>query len=332
MLRRNRELFWELVAYGTITLAASAAAFCVGLGPGLLTLALCFGFCAVCLVFSRWRYGKLKKLSEDLEMLLYSGKPLPIQDYSEGELSILSSQIQKMTTRLMENTSALEADKRYLADSMAGISHQLRTPLTAMQLTAAMLSASDLTDERRLELTVELKHLLSRTGWLVESLLKLSRLDAGVVQFACAPIAARDLVCRASVPLTIPMELREQRLVTACGDAMLRVDMVWTAEALGNVLKNAMEHTPPGGTITVKAEETALFTCITVEDTGPGFDREDIPHLFERFYKGKDNTGSGYGIGLALARMIVAAQNGTIQASNGPKGAVFTMKFYKQII
>ncbi len=332
MFSRNRELTWELVACGIITLVASACAFRVGLGMGLLVLGLCLSFCAICLFFARWRYRRLKKLSEDLELLLYSGKPLPIQDYNEGELSVLGSQIQKMTIRLMENSSALEQDKQYLADSMADISHQLRTPLTAMHLTAAMLSSSDLTHGRRQELTVELKNLLTRTGWLVESLLKLSRLDAGVVQFACEPMAVQELIRRAAEPLTIPMELREQRLVTDSGNAMLRGDMVWTAEALGNVLKNAVEHTPPGGTITITAKETALFTCITVEDTGPGFDREDLPRLFERFYKGKEDAGSGYGIGLALARRIVAAQNGTIQASNGPEGAVFTLKFYKQII
>ena len=93
-----------------------------------------------------------------------------------------------------------------------------------------------------------------------------------------------------------------------------------------------MEHTPDGGTITVTAEETALFTQITVEDTGPGFSEKDIPHLFERFYKGSNASESSYGIGLALARTVISAQNGTVQAMNGSHGAKFVIKFYKQVI
>lgn len=332
MLRRNRELTMELTFCAILTLTGFLATLGVSRRQALLVGALGLGFCGIVVGFSCWRYGKLKRLSEDLEQLLYCGRPLPIENYTEGELSVLANQIQKMTLRLLENASALEKDKKHLANSLADISHQLRTPLTAMNLTAAMLSASDLTPERRQELTVELKHLLRRTQWLVESLLKLSRLDAGVVSFVRESVEVRELVRRAALPLSIPMELREQRLITCCGEISVDCDPVWTAEALGNVLKNAMEHTPSGGTITVRAEQTPLYTRITVEDTGPGFCKEDIPHLFERFYQGKGNSSAGYGIGLALSRRIIASQNGTIQAANGDKGAVFTIKLYRQTI
>jgi signal transduction histidine kinase len=93
-----------------------------------------------------------------------------------------------------------------------------------------------------------------------------------------------------------------------------------------------MEHTPDCGTVSVTAWETALYTAITVEDTGPGFDPRDIPHLFERFYKGSNAAEGRCGIGLALARTIITAQNGTIQAMNGPKGARFEVRFYKSIV
>ena len=128
------------------------------------------------------------------------------------------------------------------------------------------------------------------------------------------------------------MELREQRLVITCGDETFSGDLVWTAEAIGNLLKNCMEHTPVSGSISVTAAETALYTAITVEDTGSGFDPADIPHLFERFYKGSNATEGSYGIGLALARTIITAQNGTIQAMNGAKGARFEVRFYKAVI
>ena len=117
------------------------------------------------------------------------------------------------------------------------------------------------------------------------------------------------------------------------GDETCTGDLAWSAEALGNVLKNCMEHTPAGGIISVKAEETALYTQITVRDNGPGFVKEDIPHLFERFYRGKNAGADSVGIGLALARMIVAEQGGTVTADNPAEGgARFVIRFYKSVI
>ena len=292
-------------------------------------LLICLGFCAL-LLYQRNR--KLQKLSEDLDRLLHDGTPLPISEYREGELSILANQLQKVTLRLLESAEQSQRDKAQLADSLANISHQLRTPLTAMNLTAAMLSDPNLTPQRRRELTSELKTLLRRTDDLVETLLKLSKLDARTVTMARDSVAVRDVICRAVQPLEVPMELREQQLTVSCGEATFTGDLVWTAEAIGNLLKNCMEHTPSGGTVSITAEETALYTTITVEDTGSGFDPADIPHLFERFYKGSNAAEGSYGIGLALARTIITAQNGTIQAMNGAKGARFEVRFYKTVI
>ncbi len=293
---------------------------------------LCAAFTLLKYLTARQRYRRLQQLSLDLDHLLHNGVPMPICDYAEGELAVLGSQIQKMTLRLTETAEILKQDRQYLADAMTDISHQLRTPLTAMHLTVALLSEAELPQARRLELTRELRELLRRTDWLVETLLKLSRLDAGTVVFAREPVSVAAVLERAAAPLTIPMELREQRLVLHCADESFCGDLVWTAEAVSNLLKNAVEHTPPGGCITVTAQETALFTQLTVEDTGGGFAPEDLPHLFERFYKGKDAAEGSYGIGLALARKIIVEQHGSIQAMNAARGARFVIKLYKQII
>lgn len=332
MFFRNKELqrgLWLLVAIAVIM---TMVGFCISPICGYLVLLACILISGVHLFTEFYRYRRLQKLSNDLDYLLISGIPLPIREYEEGELSILANQIQKITLRLTEAAETVKADKVYLADSLADISHQLRTPLTAMNLTATMLRSKELSHERRIELVRELQGLLTRTDWLVESLLKLSKLDAGTVVLAKGDITVKSLINRASEPLAIPMDLRNQRLTVQCADESFTGDLVWTAEALGNILKNCMEHTPDGGTITVTAEETALFTQITVEDTGPGFSEKDIPHLFERFYKGDNASESSYGIGLALARMVITAQNGTIQAMNTDSGAKFVIKFYKQVI
>ena len=332
MFFHNKELqrgLWLLVAVAVIM---TMVGFCISPICGYLVLLACLLISGVHLFTEFYRYRKLQKMSNDLDNLLINGTPLPIEEYEEGELSILANQIQKITLRLTEAAETVKADKVYLADSLADISHQLRTPLTAMNLTATMLRSKELLPERRIGLVRELQGLLTRTDWLVESLLKLSKLDAGTVTLAKDAVSVKSLIDRASEPLGIPMDLRNQRLTVQCADESFTGDLIWTAEALGNILKNCMEHTPDGGTITVTAEETALFTQITVEDTGPGFSEKDIPHLFERFYKGSNASESSYGIGLALARTVISAQNGTVQAINGSNGAKFVIKFYKQVI
>lgn len=332
MFQNNKELRIGLILIIAVGIGLSAVGFTVSVASGVMILAVCLAITGIHLGTEFYRYRRLQKLSSDLDELLNSGIPLPIRDYEEGELSILANQIQKMTLRLTESADAVKAEKEYLADSLADISHQLRTPLTAMNLTATMLRSPDLTNERRMELSGELRNLLTRTDWLVETLLKLSRLDAGTITLAKDSVSVRELISRAATPIAIPMDLRNLRLIIHCEKEHFQGDLIWSAEALGNILKNCMEHTPEGGTITVTATETALFTQVEVEDTGSGFDGKDIPRLFERFYKGSNASENSYGIGLALARTVIAAQNGTVQAMNGKIGAKFVIKFYKQVI
>ena len=329
---KNKEFrrgFWWI---STGVLLFSVVGFSVSAVSGILVLGCGSLATAIYVWVESYRYRKLQSLSEAVDALLHQGKGLSVREYEEGELSILANQVQKMTLRLTEAAEMIRRDKEYLADSLADISHQLRTPLTAMNLTVTMLRSPELADARRMELTGELRGLLSRTDWLVETLLKISKLDAGTVKLGKESVLVRDLIDRAASPIAIPMDIRSQQLVVSCEQERFTGDIVWSAEALGNILKNCMEHTPEGGTITVTADETALYTQITVEDTGSGFDEKDIPHLFERFYKGANASEGSYGIGLALARTVIAAQNGTVQAMNGERGAKFVIKFYKQVV
>lgn len=332
MLQNNKELGRGIAILTAATVILTAIGFAFSAACGVLVLIACIVIAAIHIVTEVYRYRRLQKLSADLDRLLISGTPLPITEYNEGELSILANQVQKLTLRLTEAAEVVEADKKYLADSLADISHQLRTPLTAMNLTTTMLRSADLSDEKRMELTGELRSLLTRTDWLVETLLKISKLDAGTVKLAKDTVSVSDLISRSVAPIAIPMDLRNQTLIVNCSKESFTGDLVWSAEALGNILKNCMEHTPEGGTITITAQETALYTQIEVEDTGAGFDAKDIPRLFERFYKGSNASETSYGIGLALARTVITAQNGTVQAMNADTGAKFVIKFYKQVI
>ena len=125
------------------------------------------------------------------------------------------------------------------------------------------------------------------------------------------------------------MELRGQELIIRAEGDFYR-DLAWTSEAVGNIVKNCMEHTPDGGRIEINAAENALYSEIIIKDNGTGISSEDLPHIFERFYKGKDSDGKSFGIGLALSRMIITGQGGTVKAENRkPAGAMFTIRFYK---
>ena len=331
---RNKDYRREWIVYIVVTVALTLAGL---LAVSLLCAMLIF-LCGAALgcahaVFTRRRYRDIAELSRRIDAILHGQENLRIDENDEGELAILRSEVQKMTLRLKENADALQTDKKYLTRAMEDIFHQLRTPLTAMNLEVTLLGTKELTYERRLELTRELKKQLQHMDWLVETLLKMSQLDAGTVALRQDDVAVRQLVEKAGESLVIPMELRGQTLRTDVGEACFSGDLPWSAEALGNILKNCMEHTPEGGTVTVKAEETPIFTQITVRDTGPGFDPADIPHLFERFYRGSTAGEGSIGIGLAMSRMVIAAQNGTVTADNPPDGgARFTIRFYKTIV
>ena len=153
-----------------------------------------------------------------------------------------------MTVRLREQRQRLMKDRAYLADSLADISHQIRTPLTSINLLVQLLSEPDILHQRRLQLTHELYGLLSRIDWLITTLLKISKLDAGTVQFKQEQIAVNQLLRNACEPLLVPMELRGQEL-TIQASGLFAGDIAWTGEAIGNIVKNCMEHTPEGGEI-----------------------------------------------------------------------------------
>ncbi len=321
---RNPELKRELLIDLAITIVAALIGFLIRPICGILALAVGLLLSGAHIAFAIQRYRQMEALAQRLDRILHGQDRVLIEDAAEGELSILNSELQKMTTRLQEQANQLSSDKRQLTEAI---------PLTSMNLLVSMLGEEDLPYDRRLSMTRELRRQLERVQWLVETLLKLSKIDAGTAQFRSDLVSVAELIEKAAQPLRIPMELREQSFTVHKTGEHFTGDLNWTTEALGNILKNCMEHTPVGGVITVTAEETALFTEIIVEDSGPGISKADLPYLFDRFYKGEGSSDDSVGIGLALSRSIIAAQNGTIKVENVPTGgARFTIRFYKSVI
>lgn len=293
--------------------------------------ALCLVFAACYYVPTYLRYQTIRKLSQKLDNMLHENHIIPFSDYSEGELSVLEIELSKLTQKLAEQADALEADKRYLSEAMADISHQLRSPLTAGQLILSLLKEPDMEEPRKRELLQELSHILSHMGWLVETLLKMAKMDANMAYLKHEPVLVKELLRKVLEPLLIQMELRNQKLHMEgiTDSAQFIGDFAWSCEAVFNVIKNCMEHITQGGNIWIVCRQTPLYLELLVEDDGAGFCNGDIPHLFERFYKGQNATSQSIGIGLALTRMILSEENATIKAENCTgKGARFIIRFY----
>ena len=328
-LLKNKEVRGALLWQLSVAVIACSLCFWFDLRAGLTAVVLSLLLMLVFCISTYKRYQRISSLADDIDQVLHGDSSIDFDNYSEGELSILHSEIYKMTVRLREQQQKLINDKKYLADSLADISHQIITPLTSINLLVERLSATGLTDECRHQLANELYELLGRIDWLITTLLKISKLDAGTVQFNKETVSLETLINKSCAPLLIPMELRGQELILrAEGD--FYGDPAWTSEAVGNIVKNCMEHTPDGGRIEIDAAETALYSEIVIKDNGTGISPEDLPRIFERFYKGKNSDGKSFGIGLALSRMIIAEQKGTVKAENRKNaGAMFTIRFYK---
>lgn len=312
----------------TVSVIACAVGFVIQPACGFLTLAVCLFFLLYYLVTSLRRDRQMEQLSQCIDQALYGRDGALLSACQEGELAILQTQLQKLLVKLRQSSARDQEDKAFLRDSIADISHQLRTPMTSLNLIAAMLPEVGADSVRQRELQQQLNQLLQRIDWLVDALLNLAKIDAGTAYFRRNTLDAAQVLRQAAEPLEIAREIREITLQVT-GSGSYTGDGAWSAEALGNILKNCMEHVPQGGKILVEISQTPLYTQLCLQDTGPGFAPDDLPHLFERFYKGHNAAANSFGIGLALAQRIISAQNGTIRAQNAPEGgALFTVRFY----
>ena len=319
-----------------IGLLLITAVICWFLHPAAAVIVLCAGLIAVFIrsYFNDLKARQINRLCDEISSILHGADQVTFDSFNEGELSVLASSISKMTARLRDQNAVLRRERCFMQESLEDISHQLRTPLTSVILLVDLMRKPNLSKAQQAENLQELQSLLSRMQWMIETLLGLSRLDAGSVTFQKTEFSCRTLIADALEPISIALELKNIEIKADVSEQdRINGDLPYCTEAFCNLLKNCMEHTPEGGSITIISETNAIYTGILITDSGSGISEDDLPHIFERFYRGTPFSKSGYGIGLSFARRIITAQGGSIQVRNAePHGAQFDIRFYHSVV
>lgn len=300
----------------------------------------CYFLCAlvvllmiVRILFSQKRKREITSLINYLEKVQNSLEMPKFNSFREGELGILESEIYKLVVLLKEQSSKDLKEKNYLSDMLSDISHQIKTPLTSITIMTDLLRDENLPDEKRQEFVEKIEIQVNKINWLVKNLLIISQLEAQVIKFKPEKQELLGLLEKSCEPVEALADLRDVQLSVNVieEEVNICVDPNWSQEALTNIIKNCVEHTEKGGYVKVAYSQNNLATTITIEDNGSGIKAEDLPHIFERFYKSKNNNNTNsVGIGLFMAKQIIMRQNGNISVeSTEGQGTTFTIKIYR---
>lgn len=317
-----------------VVLTLISVAICLFINPVCAVVCLICGVLQVCLFyfFTLNRYKEINELNNYLSIVCTGNFDLDIDSNSEGELSILKNNLYKVIVLLRTQNELLIKERRYLSDSLADISHQLKTPLTSMMVMTDLIK-EDVSKDKQKEFISIIENQLDKMKWLITNLLKLSKLDAGTAEFKIENVSAKNVIDDSIKPFLVIMELKGITLNNFSEDFIFKGDRNWTDEAVSNVIKNCIEHTEKGGEITIFTQSTNIYDSIFIKDNGCGISKEELPHIFERFYHGKNSSSDSVGIGLALAKTVMEKEKGTILIKSMENiGTEFEMRFYKYIV
>ena len=289
----------------------------------------------IILIFYLYDKNKSKKIKEITKMISKINNrqfDIDINDFNEGELSILKNEISKTTIMLRQVADNSINDKLNLKDSLGDISHQLRTPLTSITIMIDnILDNPDMDEKTRKRFLINIKREIVNINFLVMSLLKLSKFDANVVKFNKESVYLKDIINESIKNVSMIKELKNITIKVSGDDNIkLLCDFKWQVESITNILKNSIEHTKEYGIVEVNYSENKLYTRILIKDNGKGIDSDDLPHIFDRFYKGKNGSNDSFGIGLSLSKTIIEKEGGSITVKSTPNiGTIFTIKYLK---
>ena len=277
---------------------------------------------------------KIKRITEYIKEINKRNYKIDISDNNEDELSILKNELYKTTVMLRELADNSLNDKKELKKALEDISHQLKTPLTSIIIMLDnIIDDPNMDDKTKLEFIKDIKRESLNINFLVQSILKLSKFDVKIMTsiVIIENNDLNDIVKDAIKNISSICDLKNVKVeVDYCVETIINCDHKWQIEAISNVLKNAVEHSKEFSTVKIKLENNKLYAKVSIIDNGVGIDKEDLKHIFERFYKGKNSSKDSVGIGLALAKSIIEASNGLIDVkSKKDEGTIFEIKYFK---
>lgn len=287
------------------------------------------------IIFFKYNHSESKKINEItkyIEEINRGNYKLNIEENTEDELSILKNELYKITIMLKEVAENSQKDKTTLKDSLSDISHQIKTPITSILIMLDnILSDENMPEDIKKDFIKEIKREIINIKFLVESILKLSKIDSNSIKFIKKEVFIKDIINEAVKNVSMLSELKNIEIIVSGDDSIKTIcDLKWQVEAITNILKNCIEHSYENRKIYINYNQNNMYTELKIEDNGTGIDAKDLPHIFERFYKGKNSSSDSVGIGLALSKSIIESNNGYIQVdSKLNKGTTFIIKYLK---
>ncbi|MBN2981304.1 MULTISPECIES: sensor histidine kinase [Cohnella] len=292
---------------------------------GALLLLAALGFAL--LREQRLQLGSLRALALSLESAVKQNRPMRFRLYGEGELGLLAHSVQELALRLQMTIGQLKGEKAFLKETIADISHQLKTPLASLSIYVDLLRQERTRPDEAETFLSTCRQELDRMEWLTLTMLKIARLEADALELRPEAKDLAGTVEDAVEPLREWARRRQVnlKLEAPAEQAVVPHDSRWLAEAIANVVRNAVEHSPAGCDVTVRWQRTPALVRLEVLDEGPGIEEKHLPHLFKKFYR-TSSGGSGVGLGLPLAKSIAERHEGLLSARNRPEGgAAFTL-------
>ena len=274
---------------------------------------------------------EVKNLRKYLQALYEKNYNVDIQNISESEFSNLKNEIYKIVLELKEKSENLAKDRETLSNYLADISHQIRTPLMAITaMTDAIIENEDNLDNDTKKFIFEISRQLNQINWLIDNLLKMAQLDTKTITMKEEQVDIKELFSTIQKNMSIFLEQKNQSLIINVNENInAYIDKKWMIEAIENILKNCIEHSKENSKIEIECIKNPLYTEIQIKDEGTGISKEDLPKIFDKFYKGKNSSSNSFGIGLSLAKSIIENHNGEISVeSEENKGSKFIIKLY----
>ena len=298
---------------------------------------LLFIYLIICLVYltiiinnDKRKEKEISEVTQIIEEINNKNYSFKMKDINEEDLSLLKNEIYKTTIMLNEISEISKKDKKELEESLEDISHQLKTPLTSILIMIdTLLDDEDMDQNTREDFLRNMKREVMNINFLVKSILKLSRLDTNTVKFISKKESVKEIINEAILNVSLLSDLKNVKIETNLSDSFIICDYKWQIEALTNILKNSIEHSYENNKVLIESSENNAYVKIIIKDFGTGIAKEDINHIFERFYKGKDSDYDSIGIGLALSKSIIEKQNGKISVESSDDGTTFTIKYFK---